>query len=169
MRKLGNTPECINHFKGKECRPYERKQMPEVWSEKPVAEQDLILMNLGCRIVRQYLEERYNTTVLREQFGVSTHSVHCWAKVYRLQGAEGLVFELPSGEKAQAYKGRAKPDCRREEVPSGVRTSAYRRGSKTLFTGERQYHNRTQNAFRRGPDEKGQIQAGEESDETPLF
>ena len=28
------------------------------------------------QIVRLYLEEGYNTSVLREQFGVSSHSVH---------------------------------------------------------------------------------------------
>ena len=35
------------------------------------------------QIVRLYLEERCNTTVLREQFGVSSHSVHRWAKACR--------------------------------------------------------------------------------------
>ena len=49
------------------------------------------------QIVRLYLEEGYNTSVLREQFGVSNHSVHRWAKAYRQQGAEGLVPKLPPG------------------------------------------------------------------------
>ena len=49
------------------------------------------------QIVRLYLEERYNTSVLREQFGVSNHSIHRWAKAYRQQGAEGLVPKLPPG------------------------------------------------------------------------
>ena len=51
------------------------------------------------QIVRLYLEEGYNTSVLREQFGVSNHSVHRWAKAYRQQGAEGLVAKLPPGAK----------------------------------------------------------------------
>jgi transposase InsO family protein len=51
------------------------------------------------QIVRLYLEEGYNTSVLREQFGVSNHSVHRWAKAYRRQGAEGLVAKLPPGAK----------------------------------------------------------------------
>ena len=61
------------------------------------------------QIVRLYLEERYNTTVLREQFGVSSHSVHRWAKAYRRQGAEGLVSKLPPGAKpklTEAVKNR---------------------------------------------------------------
>ena len=49
------------------------------------------------QIVRLYLEEGYNTSVLREQFGVSNHSVQRWAKAYRQQGAEGLVPKLPPG------------------------------------------------------------------------
>ena len=49
------------------------------------------------QIVRLYLEEGYNTSVLREQFGVSNHSVQRWVKAYRQQGAEGLVPKLPPG------------------------------------------------------------------------
>ncbi len=49
------------------------------------------------QIVRLYLEEGYNTAVLREQFGVSNHSVHRWAKAYRQQGAERLVSKLSPG------------------------------------------------------------------------
>ncbi|MEJ2475784.1 MAG: IS481 family transposase, partial [Desulfobacterales bacterium] len=49
------------------------------------------------QVVRLYLEEGYNTSVLREQFGVSNHSVQRWAKAYRQQGAEGLVPKLPPG------------------------------------------------------------------------
>jgi transposase-like protein len=78
------------------------------------------------QIVRLYLEEGYNTSVLREQFGVSNHSVQRWVKAYRQQGAEGLVPKLPSRCTAQAHRGRQKTDCGREEVPSGVRASAHR-------------------------------------------
>ena len=49
------------------------------------------------QIVRLYLEEGYNTSLLREQFGVSNHSVHRCAKAYRQQGAEVLVSKLPPG------------------------------------------------------------------------
>jgi transposase-like protein len=38
------------------------------------------------KMVRLYLEEGYSTTVLREEFGVSSHSLHRWAKAYREQG-----------------------------------------------------------------------------------
>jgi transposase InsO family protein len=61
------------------------------------------------KMVRLYLEEGYSTTVLREQFGVSSHSVHRWTKAYRQQGAEGLVAKLESGAKprmTEAAKGR---------------------------------------------------------------
>jgi len=34
VRKLGNTPECKNNFKRKECRPWERKQKPRQVSAK---------------------------------------------------------------------------------------------------------------------------------------
>jgi transposase len=50
-------------------------------------------------MVRLYLEEGYSTTVLREQFGVSSHSVHRWVKVYRQQGSEGLIAKLRTGAK----------------------------------------------------------------------
>ena len=51
------------------------------------------------QIVRLYLEEGYNTSVLSEKFGFSNHSVHRWAKAYRRQGAEGLVAKPPPGAK----------------------------------------------------------------------
>ena len=53
------------------------------------------------QIVRLYLEEGCSTSVLREQFGVSSHSVQRWAKAYRRQGAEALVPKLPPGAKPQ--------------------------------------------------------------------
>lgn len=51
------------------------------------------------KMVRLYLEEGYSTPVLRDQFGVSGHSVVRWAKTYRQQGAEGLVGKLRTGTK----------------------------------------------------------------------
>jgi transposase InsO family protein len=51
------------------------------------------------KMVRLYLEEGYSTTVLREQFGVSGHSVVRWVKAYREQGTEGLVAKLRTGAK----------------------------------------------------------------------
>ena len=59
--------------------------------------------------MRLYIVEGYNTSVLREQFGVSSYSVHRWAKAYRRQGAEGLVSKLPPGAKpklTEAVKNR---------------------------------------------------------------
>ena len=61
------------------------------------------------KMVRLYLEEGYSTTVLREQFGVSSHSVHRWARLYRQQGTEGLVCKLRTGAKprmSDEVKGR---------------------------------------------------------------
>ena len=46
------------------------------------------------KMVRLSLEEGYNTRVLREQFGVGSHSVHRWARSYRQQGPEnGEIFQ----------------------------------------------------------------------------
>jgi transposase InsO family protein len=56
------------------------------------------------KMVRLYLEERYSTTVLREEFGVSSHSVHRWAKAYREHGTEGLVTKLGTGSKPKMTK-----------------------------------------------------------------
>ena len=61
------------------------------------------------KMVRLYLEERYSTAVLGEQFGVSSHSVHRWAKAYRQQGNDGLVPKLGCGPKprmSEEVKGR---------------------------------------------------------------
>jgi transposase InsO family protein len=55
-------------------------------------------------MVRLYLEEGYSATVLREQFGVSSHSVHRWAKAYREYGTEGLVSKLGTGAKPKMSK-----------------------------------------------------------------
>ena len=51
------------------------------------------------KIVRLYLEEGYSTTVLREQFGVSGHSVQRWVKAYREHGVEGLIAKQQTGSK----------------------------------------------------------------------
>ncbi len=51
------------------------------------------------KMVRLYLEEGYSATVLRDQFGVSGHSVQRWVKAYREQGNEGLVAKLRTGSK----------------------------------------------------------------------
>jgi len=51
------------------------------------------------KMVRLYLEEGYSTTVLREQFGVSSHSVIRWVKAYRERGSQGLVAKPRSGAK----------------------------------------------------------------------
>jgi transposase len=45
-------------------------------------------------MVRLYLEEGYSATVLRDQFGVSGHSVQRWVKAYREQGSDGLIAKL---------------------------------------------------------------------------
>ena len=61
------------------------------------------------KMVRLYLEEGYSTTVLREEFGVSSHSLHRWAKAYREHGTEGLVTKLRTGTKpkmTREVKGR---------------------------------------------------------------
>jgi transposase InsO family protein len=61
------------------------------------------------KMVRLYLEEGYSTTVLREQFGVSSHSVQRWTKAYREQGTEGLVSKLGTKAKPrmpEEVKGR---------------------------------------------------------------
>jgi transposase InsO family protein len=53
------------------------------------------------KMVRLYLEEGYSTTVLREQFGVSCHSVQRWVKAYRDQGSEGLIAKPRTGAKSK--------------------------------------------------------------------
>ena len=51
------------------------------------------------KMVRLYLEEGYSTSVLREHFGVSHHSVTRWARAYREQGPEGLLAKQRPGTK----------------------------------------------------------------------
>jgi transposase InsO family protein len=55
-------------------------------------------------MVRLYLEEGYSTTVLREQFGVSGHSVQRWVKAYREQGTQGLIAKPTTGSKPKLSK-----------------------------------------------------------------
>jgi transposase len=50
-------------------------------------DQVVILYKFRKKMVRLYFEEGYNTTVLREQFGVSSHSVIRWVKAYRERGS----------------------------------------------------------------------------------
>ena len=47
------------------------------------------------RIVKLYLEEGYTAKLLVEQFGISTHSIQRWVKVFRLHGAAGLEPKRP--------------------------------------------------------------------------
>ena len=51
------------------------------------------------KMVRLYLEEGYSAMVLRDQFGVSGHSVQRWVKAYREQGSDGLIAKLRTGTK----------------------------------------------------------------------
>jgi transposase InsO family protein len=52
------------------------------------------------RMVRLYLEEGYSTSLLREQFGVSGHSIDRWVGAYRQRGAEGLEPKQRTGGKS---------------------------------------------------------------------
>ena len=51
------------------------------------------------KMVRLFLEEGYSTSVLRERFGVSSHSVHRWVWAYREQSPEGLLAKQRLGTK----------------------------------------------------------------------
>ena len=60
------------------------------------------------KMVRLFLEEGYSTSILRESFGVSSHSVHRWARAYREQVPEGLPFALVksnSGKSSRHSRG----------------------------------------------------------------
>jgi transposase InsO family protein len=63
------------------------------------------------RMVKLYLEEGYSASMLREQFDVSGHSIHRWAKAYRLHGAEGL-----EPKRRVATKSRVPAEVRRKVV-----------------------------------------------------
>ena len=60
------------------------------------------------KMVRLYLEEGYSTSVLREHFGVSHHSVTRWAKAYREQGPDGLLAKPRPGAKCTNWFHRLK-------------------------------------------------------------
>jgi transposase InsO family protein len=53
------------------------------------------------RMVRFFLEEGYSTTLLREQFGVSGHSIQRWVRAYRDRGADGLEPKRHPGGKSR--------------------------------------------------------------------
>jgi len=53
------------------------------------------------RMVRLFLEEGYSSTLLGEQFGVSSHSIQRWIRAYRLRGAEGLEPKRHTGGKTK--------------------------------------------------------------------
>jgi len=52
-------------------------------------------------MVRLFLEEGYSTTLLREHFGVSGHSIQRWVRAYRDRGAEGLEPKRHIGSKSR--------------------------------------------------------------------
>ena len=56
-------------------------------------------LEFRLRMVQLFLEEQYSTGLLREQFGVSAHSIQRWVKAYRRRGAEGLTPKRPLGGK----------------------------------------------------------------------
>jgi len=95
---MGNTPECKNQFKERsEPMRKKGKSRGRVGKSKPRTQPYPYEFRL--KMVRLYLEEGYSTTVLREHFGVSGHSVVRWVKAYRQQGTEGLVAKLRTGSK----------------------------------------------------------------------
>jgi transposase InsO family protein len=53
------------------------------------------------RVVKLYLEEGYSRKLLVEQFGISTHSIQRWVKVFRLHGAAGLEPKRPVTRKSR--------------------------------------------------------------------
>ena len=63
------------------------------------------------RMVRLFLEEGYSAQLLREEFGVSSHSIRRWAEAYRLHGAEGLEPKRRLGAKS-----RVPDEVRRQAV-----------------------------------------------------
>jgi transposase len=56
-------------------------------------------VEIRLRIVRLFLEEGYSARLLREEFGVSSHSVQRWVKAYRNLGVGGLEPKRPLGGK----------------------------------------------------------------------
>jgi len=68
-------------------------------------------MEFRLLMVRLFLEEGYSTQLLREEFGVSSHSIQRWVKAYRLHGADGLVPKRQLGSKS-----RVPDEVRRQAV-----------------------------------------------------
>ncbi|MFC1896859.1 helix-turn-helix domain-containing protein [Thermodesulfobacteriota bacterium] len=54
-----------------------------------------------CGMVRLFLEEGYSASLLREQFGVSGHSIQRWVRAYRRHGAEGLEPKRSTGGRSR--------------------------------------------------------------------
>jgi transposase-like protein len=52
-------------------------------------------LEFRLRVAKLYLEEGYSPKLLVEQFGISSHSIHRWVKVFRLHGAKGLEPKRP--------------------------------------------------------------------------
>ena len=70
------------------------------------------------RMARLHLEEGYSTGLLREQFGVSVHSIQRWVKAYRLRGTEGLEPRQPLGGRSRLpAEVRQKMVALRQEHP----------------------------------------------------
>jgi len=64
------------------------------------------------RMIRLYLEEGYSTGVLKEEFGVSAHSINRWVRAYRENGASGLEPKPRTG----GGKSRQPASVRRQVV-----------------------------------------------------
>ena len=109
MKKLDNTPACKNQFERKECSPWERKRMPEIWSVKPVAEQDLSL--------RVPVADSASVPGGAIQHHGAARTVRCQQSLGTSLGKglssarnRGVGVQTTSRCKAQAYRGREKPD-----------------------------------------------------------
>ena len=53
------------------------------------------------RVVRLYLEEGYEASLLAKEFNISDYSVYRWSKAYREHGDEGLRNKSRSGSKSK--------------------------------------------------------------------
>ena len=75
------------------------------------------------RIVKLYLEEGYSRKLLVEQFGISTHSIQRWVKVFRLHGAAGLEPKRPVSRKSRVAEEvrRQAVEVKREHPEYGPR------------------------------------------------
>ena len=121
------------------------------------------------KMVRLYLEEGYSTTVLREQFGVSSHSVHRWAKAYREQGTEGLVAKLGTGAKpkmTKEVKGRILGMKKKHPEYGPRRIADVLKRFFLVPTSPSSVHKTLSDE---GLTTKAEIQADKESGQTPIF